>query len=372
MIKASIVGLFIFATLFSQIQAKEWPEGAKLAIVDAGGRLSAAKSPADRVTALREINRIATANPDSKGAQLLARMVSDKAIQEAGPSTILDALGDYAKAGKVRDPDTLRDFLVPYLATLSDMHENGTLYPKAIIELDKGIKKLDSIVKKAGLPKLVDIIDDPFGDPAQTPKAIDFIAKAAIYFKAKEDIENWDKLDEDARKKAVDNWMALVPKGLSPALYGPAYIVFRDQVVWNGEMFRASSEGLGLVTEAMETGKLDLEKYAKVEKRLKELRKGPWGTSTAIDAMKSLCKQVPVADAWCDDIFKVATDFIQGVNCDTISCDCGNAGPGGIVNAGIVVQCKIQEKNLISVCKKEKKAVGACLPGLSGPGATLK
>ncbi len=372
MFKLSIAVFFILATLLGQAQAQEWPGEAKQKIVDAGRKLSNAKTPADRVAALRDVQRIAKANPDSKGAQLLARMVADKATQEASPSEILGALSDYAKAGKVRDPDTLREFLVPYLATLSDMHENGTLYPKAIVELDEGLKKLDSIMKKAGLPELTKIVDDPFGDTIQTPKAVGLIAKIASFVKAKAALENWDKLDADARKKAIDDWISVLPTGLSPALYGPAYIVFRDQVVWNGEMFRASSQGLGLVTEAMETGKLDLKKYAKVEKRIKELRKGPWRTSTAIDAMKSLCKHVPVATAWCDDIFKVATDFVQGINCEAISCDCGNAGPGGLVGGGIVVQCKIQESNLISICKKEKKAVGKCSPGFSGPGATLK
>ena len=58
------------------------------------------------------------------------------------------------------------------------------------------------------------------------------------------------------------------------------------------------------------------------------------GNSTAKDVLKSLCKAIPVAGAWCDDAFKLAQELISGGSCSAITCDCENVG-GGLMRGGI-------------------------------------
>ncbi|MGE4013281.1 MAG: hypothetical protein AB7G15_14210, partial [Alphaproteobacteria bacterium] len=84
----------------------------------AGDKLQAAKTTADRVAALRQIEKIAAANPNADQARLTARLMSVAAAQEAGPARMLEALGNLAAAGAIKDARTFRSIVGPMMATI--------------------------------------------------------------------------------------------------------------------------------------------------------------------------------------------------------------------------------------------------------------
>lgn len=350
--------------------ADEWPAAAKSQMEAAGARLKAATTTEERVQALREIEQVAAAHPDAPQAQLMARLLAEKATQEAGPAKMLDALGELAASGQITDTETLGSIAVPLLESIAEMRDNGTLLPEAAIQLDNAIKKIDDAAAKAGLPKLSEAIDQATGDTGMAGRLTDTLGKVAALAKAARESADLAKMNEDAKKAYIDNLVSILPPGGGPAINGPAFVVFRDTLVWNSEMFGESSKALDLVSEAIETGQFNHEAYAGIEKRLNELSKGPWNSGTASDFFENLCKKIPVAGAWCGDVFKLAKKLFEEADCDSVTCDCENVS-GGLMRGPLIVQCKIQEADLISACKQEKKIVGSC-GDASGPAANPK
>ena len=146
------------------------------------------------------------------------------------------------------------------------------------------------------------------------------------------------------------------------------YVMYRDLVAWDNQMFGESAKALNLVADAIETGRFDHEAYNKIRGRLEELKKGPWDSDTAKDILKSLCKAIPIASAWCDDAFKLAEKLMGPVDCSAITCDCANVG-GGLMRGPLIVTCKIQEQDLILQCQATKTVTGSCDGDAKGPAA---
>lgn len=349
--------------------ASEWPEAARQQMAAAGERLKAAQTTQERVAALREIEGVAAAHPDAPEAAIMARLLAEKATQEAGPAKMLDALGALAASGQVTDVQTLGGIAGPLLETIADMRENGTLLPETAIQLDAAIKRLDDAAAKANLPKLADAVDAATGDTQLAGKIRGALGKIASLAKAARESANLRKMDRKAKKAYLDNLVSILPPAGGPAINGPAFVVFRDTLVWNSEMFDESTKAMDLVTEAIETGQFDSNAYAKIEQRLKDLSKGPWGSDTASDFFENLCKKIPIAGAWCGDAFKLVKDLIAGTDCGSINCDCENVG-GGLLRGPLIVQCKIAEQDLVLACQSQKRIVGTCDAGARGPAAT--
>ncbi len=359
----------ILAFSCSSALADAWPDSAKLDMNAAGERLRAATTTEERVAALRDIEAIAKAHPDAPEAQLLARTIAQKATMEAGPKAMLGALSDLATSGNIPDAQTYGDILAPLMDTIGKMADEGTLLPQAAIELDGAISALNDKAKKAGLPDVATAISQATGIEGigeETTGLIGRIAKAAEVARAAPDLA---QMNEAETKKFLENLVGLLPAGAGPAISGPAFSVFTEQLGWSNEMFGESTKAMNLVADAIETGQFDQAAYAQIEQRLNDLSKGPWGSDTAKDFFKSLCKLIPVAGAWCDDAFQAVEELIAGVDCSAITCDCGNVG-GGLLAGPNTVTCKLQEESIISECVATKKVTLSCDPDAKGPGAS--
>ena len=349
--------------------ANEWPSEAKMQMEAAGTRLSAATTTAERVEALRQIETIAAAHPDAPDARLTAALISEKVTMEAGPGVMLDALGELAASGQITDVETYAGIARPLLDSVAKMQENRTLLPSMAIQLDAAVQKLNAGAAKAGLPSVADAISQVAGDDKLGSAVTDSLGRLANLAKVARAAPDLAAMDEKATKEFLDDWVGMLPAGAGPAISGPAFVVFRDSLAWNNEMYGESSKALDLVADAIETGQFDHEAYNKIRDRLEDLSKGPWRGDTAKDFFKKLCKSIPIAGAWCDDAFKLAEELISGVDCDAVTCDCENVG-GGLMRGPLIVQCKIQEQELISQCQATKKVTGSCQGDAKGPAAS--
>ncbi len=361
--------LFVALIAVAPALADEWPAEARMEMEAAGARLKAATTTAERVTALRDIEAIARAHPDAPDARLTAALIGQKATMEAGPAVMLDALGELAASGQITDTQTLANIAGPLLGAVAEMQENGTLLPSAAIQLDDAIQKLDAATAKAGLPSVADAISQASGDAKLGAAITGALGKIAAAAKLARDAPKLNEMDEKAKKEFIDNLVSILPPGAGPAITGPAFTVFRDQLAWNSEMFGESAKAVNLVSDAIETGRFDHAAYNKIRDRIQELAKGPWGSSTAKDFFKKLCKAIPIAGAFCDDAFQLAEELVSGVDCRAITCDCDNVG-GGLMRGPLIVQCKIQEQDLIAACQATGKVAGSCLGDAKGPGAS--
>lgn len=361
--------LFVAMIAATPSVAEDWPAAAKMQMQRAGDRLTAATSTAERVSALREIEAIAAAHAEAPDARLTAALMSQKATMEAGPSVMLAALGELAASGQITDVGTYAGIAGPLLDSVAKMQEDGTLLPSLAIEVDDAIGKLNAIAAKAGLPSVADAISQATGDAKLGSAITDSLGRLAKLAKVARQSSDLAAMDEKATKEFLDNWIGMLPPGAGPAISGPAFVVFRDSLAWNNEMFGESTKALNLVADAIETGQFDHEAYNKIRDRLNDLSKGPWGSDTAKDFFKKLCKSIPIAGAWCDDAFKLAEELISGVDCDKVTCDCDNVR-GGLMRGPLIVQCKIQEQDLIGQCNATKKVTGSCPADAKGPGAS--
>ncbi len=348
--------------------ADEWPAEARMQMEAAGAQLEAATTTAERVAALREIEAIAEAYPDAPDARLTAVLISEKAMIEAGPGAMLDALSELASSGQVTDVETLARIARPMLDTVAEMQKNGTLLPSAAIQLDDAIRKLDAETAKAGLPSVADAISQVTGDDKLGAALTDALDKIAALAQRAREAPNLNEMDEEAKKEFIDDLVSNLPPGAGPAITGPAFTVFRDHLAWKSEMFGESAKAVNLVADAIETGRFDHEAYNKIRDRLEELSQGPWSSDTVKDFFKKLCESIPIAEAWCDDAFELAEELISGVDCEAITCDCD--GIGGLMRGPLVVTCRIQEQDLISECRATKKVTGSCDTDAKGPGAS--
>ena len=349
--------------------AAEWPAEARMQMQAAGARLSAATTTADRVEALRRIEAIAAAHPDAPDARLTAALMSEKATMEAGPGVMLEALGELAASGQISDVKAFAGIAGPLLDAVAKMQQNNTLLPSMAIQLDEAVSKLNSAAGKAGLPSVADAISQTAGGEKLGSAITDSLGRLASLAKAARAAPDLAAMDEKATKQFIDDFVGMLPPAAGPAIGGPGFVVFRDSLAWNNQMFGESSKALDLVADAIETGQFDQQAYDKIRNRLDELSKGPWGGDTAKDFFKKLCKSIPIAGAWCDDAFELAEELISGVDCDAITCDCDHVG-GGLMRGPLIVQCKIQEQELIGECQSTKKVTGACQGDAKGPRAS--
>ena len=361
-----ISAAFIFAT---STLAAPWSDAAKAQMDAAGARLSTATTTAERVAALREIDSIVAAHPDSDEAALMAEIIGQKATQEAGPKAMLDALSDLAGSGEITDVNSYAAIVGPMMDNISKMQEDGTLLPSTAIALDDAIKKLDAAAKKANLPSVADAISQATGDPNLGATLRNTLGRVASLAQLARDTPNLAEMDEKATKAYIDRVIGLIPPGLSPALSGPGGVIFRDTLAWNNSMWQESTKGLDLVSEAIRTGEFNTEEYNKVRDRLNQLSAGPWGSDTAKDFFKALCKGIPVAGAWCDDVFKAVENVFAPLVCEEISCDCENVG-GGLMRGPLIVQCELAQQSLRMECEATKAVTGSCDAGAVGPGAS--
>lgn len=240
--------------------------------------------------------------------------------------------------------------------------------PEAAIQLDSAISKLNAVAAQANLPSVADIITSASGDVISGAAATSLLSKLANFAKAARASPDLANMTAKETKAYLDSVVGTFPAGAAVAISGPMFIAVRDNLAWSNEMFGQSAQALNLVADAMETGKFDHEAYNKIRDRLNDLSKGPWGSDTAKDILKSMCKSLPVAGAWCDDLFKAVEELLSPAMCKAITCDCDNVG-GGLMRAPLLVQCMFQQETLVNECRATQKVTSSCDPGAAGPSA---
>lgn len=360
----------MFAVLISATTAfaQEFSDEAKMQMETAGARLTAATTTADRVSALREIEAIASANSDAPDARLLATMLGQQAMIESGPAALIDALGVLASAGEIRDVETYASIIEPLMITVAEMQENHTLLGATAIALDDAVSNLNAAADKIGLPSIADTISEASGIEGLGSTVTDTLGKLAKFAELARSNPDVATMDEAAAKEFVDTVTSIMTMGGGITISAPVTIVVRDTLVWNQQMFGESAKALDLVADAMETGQLDQEAYGKISDRLNDLSRGPWGSETAKDVLKSICESMPFVGKWCGDAFKLAAQLL-GDQCAAISCDCENVG-GGLMRGPLMVSCRLQEETVIAQCRATPPVVGYCDPSAMGPDAT--
>ena len=348
--------------------AQEFSDEAKMQMEAAGARLTEASTTANRVAALREIEAIASANPDAPDARLLATMLGQQAMIESGPADLVDALGVLASAGEITDVNTYATIIGPLISTVAEMQENHKLLGATAIALDDAINNLNAVADKIGLPSIADTILEARGIKGLGSTVTDTLGNLAKFAELARSNPDVAAMDEATAKEFVDTFTSLMTLGGRVTISAPLTIAVRDSLVWNQQMFGESAKALNLVADAMATGHLDQEAYGEISDRLNVLSRGPWGSDTAKDVLKSICDSIPLFGKWCGDAFKLAEQLIGG-ECGAISCDCENVG-GGIMRGHLLVSCRLQEQTVIAQCRATPPVVGNCDPGAMGPGAT--
>ncbi len=337
----------------------------------AGGRLSEAGNVADRVAALREIEAIAAAHPEAEDARILARVIGQQAIFEAGPTAMIDALGVLAGSGEIGDVETYAAIIGPMIDTVAQMQENHTILPSIAIELDDAISNLEAAADKVGLPSIAETLSEASGMDglgASLTDTLGALAKLAELAKKGRNSPDIAAMDEASSREFVGNLFDVMTLGGGISISAPMQIMVRDTVVWNQQMFNEATKALDLVGDAIETGRLDQAAFDQINRRLNELKRGPWGSETAKDILKSICESIPFVGKWCGDAFNLV-EVLMGNECAAITCDCANVG-GGLMRGALTVTCRIQEENVKAQCAQTPSVVGYCDPDARGPGAT--
>lgn len=350
----------------SSLQA--WAQDARAEMNAAGERLQAATTPEGRVAAMHDMADILARNPDDQAAAAAARVISDQASSEAGAAVLLDALTDLATAGKITDTQTLARIGAPLLSRINQMRDEGTLLPSSAIVLDDALGRLDRAAETLGLPNLAEAIDELTGDTGLASDARSALSRVADAARLLQAAGNLAQGDAEASRAFIDSTLSFFGAA-NPAisLVGPLY---REVLVWNQDMYGEAAGVIDLVTDAMQTGQFDEAAYNQRRERIGELSRGPWNSATAKDLLRSLCNQVPILGAWCDDLFDFVEDLVAGDPCEALTCDCENVG-GGLMRGPLIVQCRLHEQELQQICQQLGEPLGSCLPDARGPGASL-
>ena len=167
---------------------------------------------------------------------------------------------------------------------LFDLARSGPDNPQGLHDLAKAIERLAA----AGIG-LSDIL-------GQNPDDYDLktIEKLAKLGKVGGDLGTLATAGTINAKQFSGDVLSALPSELSPALASPAGKFFRDLMDWDQQMWSNSTDGLNLVSKAIETGKFDTVAYDRIAQRLQSLgRQGPWTTQTGIDFLKKLAETVP-------------------------------------------------------------------------------
>ena len=244
-------------------------------------------TPADTIAHFRKLlptlQAAEGATPGLALSNLAGRMTTDAfaaAIDEQAGLAALQALQDQPGA----DPRFLQTEAA-LVRPLFDLSRSGADNPKDLHDLAKTIERLAAA--GIGLSEIVGVSPD-----AYDLKTIEKLSKLG---KVGADLGSLEATGSLNAKQFTDDVLSALPPELAPALASPAGKFFRDLMDWDQQMWTTSTDGLDLVSKAIDTGKLDTAAYDKIAQRLKALAsQGPWTTQSGIDFVKKLAETLPV------------------------------------------------------------------------------
>ena len=300
------------------------------------------------------------------GAALTLHIGNTQLSSQAAMAELTAAL---AGLGGATDAGGLRQRAVDILAAVAELNAPGSTgvppTPSAAHAVSEAIERYDEVAAALGAPSLREIIvgalPEEIGEHLNT--VLDQIEQINEVYENLEDVAAGDT---DAIDDFVGGVMGLLPPSLSPAFSGPAAIAFGDLMEWNGEMYDAAADGLNVVADAIETGRVDQDRLNQITDRLNNLSRGPWGGDTARDFFRSWCDLLPALNDLCEQLVDEVADAITGANCAAIDCDCANVG-GGLLAGPNRVTCEITQQDLRAFCTANGRIEGVCGP--AGPAA---
>jgi hypothetical protein len=220
--------------------------------------------------------------------------------------------------------------------------------PSSLEALGKELDQLDALGVKVDVPGAT-ILKDAIK-----------LAKLAL---SAAELEN---RDAEALVEFTGNVADYLPPHLVPALGGHALEAFKEKLVWDEKMYEASTEGLNIVSEAIETGQFDSERYEKLAAEIEALANaGPWDGDNASQFLKEFIAEVPLIGPLVNALWSAAEES-ESI-CDAISCDCDNLD-FGILTGPYRDECRAAEQALKNACSASGGQIqGSCHPTASGP-----
>lgn len=126
------------------------------------------------------------------------------------------------------------------------------------------------------------------------PEGFKTIERASKWAKAGLTQEQLRERGDVNAKWFVKDMVDVIPPGLAPSLSSPASVFFNDLQNWNQKMWAATTDGLNLVSDAIQNGRLDQRRFQETSDRLQNLSdEGPWSLSSGIDFVKKAVEKLP-------------------------------------------------------------------------------
>ncbi len=339
--------------LISLLPLPAWaqPEDAQLLLDELGETLAAQERPFDRymVYHLQYHDRLAALAEGDPELSLLQRVLEWEVASGASATFHQHALGTYGAGEPEQLPAALS-----FLLDAAELNEDAT--PPSREDLYKLGEVAERLVA-AGM--------SPAELAGDRPGVLGLLENAIKVYKA---VLSSEELSEDEfpqRDRIVRDYLDLIPVNLSPALAGPAGAAFADALDWNGRLWDSTSEGIGLVADAIERGELDMEAYQQVADRIERLAgSGPWDSDTAAQFLKKWAENLPYVGKF----LKAVWPEPGPEECRPINCDCDNV-EFGLLTGEYQKECRGAEEGLKAECARRREIVGVCHPTASGPNA---
>lgn len=316
--------------------------------------MQAATSQLQTAVGLRVMVDGALSSQDDN-APLVAHLLGSQATARALGYALPHA-ADTVRLSLPLTPESYRDALSPLLHELALLLEAPSENPEAVFRAAKAVAELDKAARDAGLPGVERLVTEAYGNAA-AGAAMDKMFKSIISLgKSDTGSESLDELDKLRREKADALTSLLSPK-IAP--YAPLAPAVRDIVLWNARALDQSSAVLGLVEEAIRSGKFDNATYEVLREQLySTITRGPWDTGTLTDALLGWCAQIPELGKYCADIFRQVKNLMNSAICAPIECDCDNVR--GVVTYVYREECRKHELDARMQCALAQDIVTGC------------
>ena len=282
----------------------EWPDSLVTPLAESSEAIGGADSLDARHDAYWRAEAEMQAHDDTPGVEFTRRMMNTEIASEAALGDVRDAVAQLdTSPGADNSPQA-----AAMVAAMADLEGHVPPTPGAVRTLVEAMDAYDEAAAANGLPSLRDMLESAAGGDGEIGAILDqFESIADRYASAQEAAEgNPEAVGEFAQDMIED-----LPIGLFPALNSGAYDAFIQVQEYNAEMFDASTEGLNIVTDAMETGRVDTERLAAVTERLNDMRRGPWGGDTARSFASRWCGHLPALGGLCESLYDEIASWFE-------------------------------------------------------------
>jgi hypothetical protein len=236
------------------------------------------------VPGLSLVNKLIDARFASERAARLARealSILGRSSTDSAPSAPQGALR-FLEPLPYSDPQARRAaalFIGAFGLLQKDLND-----PEALYRLAKQVEQLAN----AG----IGIAELSEGN-ASSAKLLEIAAKLAKAGLTGEELRKQSRIET---QRFMADMIALIPKAAIPGLSSPVGVVVQAQLDWNQRLWTSVTQGLTLVSDAIQAGHLDERKYRQIATYIETLaRQGPWTARTSADFVRKMLESIPAA-----------------------------------------------------------------------------